>query len=194
MGSTAQHIPDSLIYEKVDGSPIYYKGYRDYLRGDVEMDELMGSSLLQSALITQLLLLLHQHFGDKYFLLSNELGILFKKNSWRSADLAIIEKEKLKGKAFGNKYLDIPPKVVVEIDTKAELSDMEDTFGYYHKKTKQLLAFGVERVVWIFSEQQSVLIAEQNRDWQIIDWDRDFLLIDGLSINISTIVDSLPGE
>ncbi|MCO6478751.1 MAG: Uma2 family endonuclease [Phaeodactylibacter sp.] len=192
MGTAVQEIPKSLIYEMVDGKPIYYKGYEEYLKGNLQIEEIVGSSLLQSAIITGLLVLLYPKYGDKYHLLSNELGILFRKNSWRSADLVIIEKEKLGAKILENKYLDIAPKVVVEIDTKADLSEIEDTFGYYHKKTKQLLSFGVEKVVWIYTDLQSVLIADQE-DWQIIDWDKDFLIMPDLEANISKIVGSLKG-
>lgn len=188
MSTTVQNIPKSLIYEMVDGQPIYYKGYKEYLKGNAQIEELMGSSLLQSAIITQLLVLLHQRFGDKYFFLSNELGILFKKNSWRSADLAIIEKEKIRNKILDNKYLDVPPKIVVEIDTKADLEEVEDTFGYYHKKTKALLAFGIEKVIWIHTDLKSVLIAEKGKSWQIIDWDEDFVLLDDMKINILNIL------
>lgn len=54
MESAIQKIPDSLIYEMVNGSPIYYKGYRDYLNGDKQIEELMGSSILQSLIISRL--------------------------------------------------------------------------------------------------------------------------------------------
>lgn len=192
METVVQDIPKSLIYEMVDGKPIYYKGYKEYLKGNLQIEEIVGSSLLQSAIITGLLVLLHPKYGDKYHLLSNELGILFRKNSWRSADLVIIEKKKLGDKILENKYLDVAPKVVVEIDTKADLSEIEDTFGYYHKKTKQLLSFGVEKVIWVYTELQSVLIADKE-DWQIIDWDKDFLIMPDLEVNISKILKSLKG-
>lgn len=192
MGTAVQEIPNSLIYEMVDGKPIYYKGYKEYLKGKLQIEDVMGSSLLQSAIITGLLVLLYPVYGNKYHLLSNELGILFKKNSWRSADLVIIEKEKLGEKILQNKYLDIAPKIVVEIDTKADLSEIEDTFGYYHKKTKQLLSFGIEKVIWIYTDLQSVLIADKD-DWQIIDWNKGFFILDDLEVNISKIVESLKG-
>lgn len=190
MGASIQNIPKSLIYEMVDGKPIYYKGYKEYLSGQLQIDELMGSSLLQSAIITRLIVLLYQKFGNKYHLLSNELGILLEKKSWRAADLAIIKKEKLGNKILENKYLEIAPEIVVEIDTKADLSEIEDTFGYYHKKTKQLLSFGIKKVIWIYTDLKSVLIAE-GEDWQIIDWNKSFILIEDLEINILQIVESL---
>jgi hypothetical protein len=74
MSTSVQKIPKELIYEIVDGTPIYFKGYREYLDGKVPMEALMGSSLLQSALITHLLVILFEKFGDKYHVLSNEIG------------------------------------------------------------------------------------------------------------------------
>jgi len=93
MSVSVQNIPKSLIYEMVDGVPIYYKGYKDYLNGIKNLDEIMGSSLLQSALagliVARLNMLLTQHYGQKYLVLTNELGILFKKKSWRSGFIRI---------------------------------------------------------------------------------------------------------
>jgi len=85
MSVSVQNIPKHLIYEMVDGVPIYYKGYRDYLDDAEQSDETPASGLLQSALTaliaTRLNLLLAEHYGKKYLVLGNELGILFKKKS-----------------------------------------------------------------------------------------------------------------
>jgi hypothetical protein len=35
-------IPDALIYEIVDGRPIYYKGYRDVLSGKTNLESAMS--------------------------------------------------------------------------------------------------------------------------------------------------------
>lgn len=54
MKSTAQIIPESLIYEMVKGKPIYYKNYKEFLSGNKQIEELIGSSLIQSRIITRL--------------------------------------------------------------------------------------------------------------------------------------------
>lgn len=59
--------------------------------------------------------------GKNYLVLTNEIGLQFKEKGWRAADIAIIETEKLKGIKRTIKYLSLPPKVVIEIDTKAEM-------------------------------------------------------------------------
>lgn len=48
MESAVKAIPEVLVYEMVDGKPICYKGYKDYLSGDKQIDELMGSGYLQA--------------------------------------------------------------------------------------------------------------------------------------------------
>ena len=200
MSASVQSIPKHLIYEMVDGVPIYYKGYRDYLNGIEQPNEVIGSSLLQSALavliVTQLNVLLAKHYGKKYLVLGNELGILFKKESWRAADVGIVEHDRVKTllKELNNEYIKTPPKIVIEIDTKADLSDLENSFGYYQKKTKELLDFGVERVIWIYTDTQTVMLAEQGQPWQLQEWTESFEVMENVVLNISELMKELFGE
>lgn len=197
MSVLVQNIPKHLIYEMIDGVPIYYKGYRDYLNGTKQLNELGGSSLLQSVLATliatRLNLLLAQHYGKKYLVLGNELGILFKKKSWRAADVGIVEHDKVKTllKELNNEYIKTPPKIVIEIDTKADLSDFDNSFGYYQKKTKELLDFGVERVIWIYTDTQTVMLAEQGQPWQLQEWTESFEVMENVVLNVSDLMKEL---
>ncbi len=44
-----QHkIPDKLIYETIDGKPVYYKGYQDVIKLIKQFEEIMGSSKLMN--------------------------------------------------------------------------------------------------------------------------------------------------
>lgn len=104
MGTTVKDIPHSLIYEMEDGVPVYYQGYQEYLKGEKPIEDIMGSSLLQSAIIGKILLLMHAKFGDRFLYLTNEVGIQLSKNSWRAADVAVIDRKRLKGKKLSNEY------------------------------------------------------------------------------------------
>jgi hypothetical protein len=57
-------------------------------------------------------------------------------------------------------------------------------------KTKKLLNFGVEKVVWVFSEYQKVMIAVPNGDWITRDWDKDIEILDGDSVNLAELFKS----
>jgi hypothetical protein len=52
--------------------------------------------------------------------------------------------------------------VVIEVDIKADTEDEEkDSFNYVNKKTEELLAFGIKKVIWIFTDSEKVLLAEK---------------------------------
>lgn len=50
----AKAIPESLIYEIIDGKPFYYDGYKDVLANKKTSEEIMGASGLQSFIIQYL--------------------------------------------------------------------------------------------------------------------------------------------
>ena len=166
MKNIAKEVPEHLVYEMIDGKPIYYKGFRQFLQKENINEDAIGSSLLQSTIISKLVILLHNKIGSNHHVLTNELGLLFSKGSWRAADIAIYEKSRLDISKADNKYVEVPPKIVIEVDTKADIESIKDTFAYYNEKTEQLLDFGVERVIWIFTAPKKVLFAEQGQNYQ----------------------------
>lgn len=160
----------SLVYEMWDGKPVYYAGYEDVLKGTKTVEQLMSSSILQSLLASRLIVHLSSTLDmDLYAVLGNELGVQFKKGDWRACDVAIFTLQQLEGEDW-NKYAWVPPKVAIEIDTKANLSHVDSEFDYYEQKTSKLLEFGVEKVIWLFTKSRKVWIAEPGKDWLIRDW------------------------
>ena len=191
MGATkTATIPKSLIYEMIDGKPLYYQGYRDVLAGTKNPEAVMGSSKIQAYLVGELLFFLRSILGQDYFLFTNELGVLFRKGSWRATDIALVKK----GRKFelDDKYLQIPPDVVFVIDTKGELMDLERPFDYFLNKTDDLLDFGVGTVVWVFTDTRKVLLARPNQDWIIRNWEHDLEVMPGVVINIGKFLAEFP--
>jgi len=190
MASIARKISESLIYEVIDGKPIYYRGYKDYLNGTKELEEIMGSSYIQSLVITNLVYFLITKLDKKYQVLTSEVGLQFQEKRKRAADIAIFEKSALKAVQDPNKYLSIPPKIVIEVDIKADLEDIKDPFSYFHKKTDELLTNGVYKVIWIFTDSRKVMVSEERTNWPIYDWSNDIEIVDGLMINIEEIINT----
>lgn len=62
------------------------------------------------------------------------------------------------------KYVDVPPKVVIEVDVKVK---KEGEITYVFSKTKQLFDFGVERVIWVVSDLKQVLIFNKGIDFVV---------------------------
>jgi len=182
-------IPKVLIYEMRKGSPIYYRNYDKVLSGEKQLEEVMGSSGLQSWLIELIVWFLHQKIKrKKYQVLFNEVGYKFTPKSWYNLDIGIWEKEKVKPFLKKDKIVTIAPKVVIEIDTKADLRKFDNPQDYFHRKTQDLLDHGVEKVVWIFTKDKKIWIAEKGKPWLIVDWDYEIPVLEGISFNLKELM------
>lgn len=179
-----QEIPESLIYEVMDGEPLYYRGYKDVLNSKKSLDDIMGSSGLQSFIIQYILEILYVKVGRKmYHFLTNEVGTHLGKKDNLSGDIYVYEKSKLTPAEINEKYINVPAKIAVEIDSKIDISKEKD-LDYVNIKTQKLLNFGVEKVIWIFTGSQKVMVSEQNKDWLTKDWNQEIELLDGYFFNI----------
>jgi Uma2 family endonuclease len=179
-----QQIPEYLIYELIDGKPIHYKGYQEVLAGDKTFSEIMGSSSLQSFIITYLVLSIGKVIDeDLYTLLTSEAGIHLSKNTNLAGDILIFDAKTFTIDDIDEHYVQTPPKIVLEIDITADPSDI-DPDNYIHQKTQKLLDFGVEKVIWITTKTKKVIVATQGEDWQIKDWHKEVMVMDGISFNI----------
>ena len=178
------NIPEALIYEVMDGQPLYYKGYKDVLNKKKSLDDIMGSSTLQSFIINYLLRFIFKNLNEKKYLsLTNELGLHVGKKTNFSGDINIFDRLILTSEKINKNYSDVPPLIVCEVDSKIDISNNKD-LDYVNIKTQKLLNFGVEKVIWIFSESQKVMIAQKDTDWLTKDWNQDIELLDGYLFNI----------
>lgn len=193
-GIQTKKIPEFLIYEMDEGNPIYYRGYQDVLNNTKTPEEIMGSSILQALLIELIKDFLKPLLGKKFVVLASELGLQFAKKSWRNVDIAVFRKKDLLQVGIKDKYSEIPPLLAIEIDTKAALEDFTHPEQYYHTKTDQLLDFGAGQVLWIFTASEKFMLAERGKRWETGNWEEDFTLLSGISINIRRLLDDFMEE
>ena len=194
MEPTVQTIPESLVYEITDQGPIYYKGYEEYLDGTKTLEEIMGSSILQSFVVTDLVYSLISGISKEYKVLSSKLGIQLAKGKHRSADIAIVRRDQITKVKDKRKYLGFPPEAVIEVDIKADLKTVEgmpDSLGYINEKTEELFRFGVKKVIWVLTDTEKVIVAEAGHAWMFIDWHEDIPVIEDCRVNVKAIVDEI---
>ncbi len=186
--STSKKIPRSLIYEEMDGEPIYYRGYQDVLNKNKTLDDIMGSSSLQAVIIKVLLKYLYTNVDEQqYEIFTNETGLHLAKGNNLASDIAIYDTALLKGFKYDEHYFKIPPTVGIEVDIKADLSVMKwET--YVKRKTEKLHRFGVQRVIWILSATQQVITTEPNQDWIIRDWHKPLEILPDHIINLGDML------
>ncbi len=186
-GKKASEVPDALMYEMDNGVPIYYRGYKEVLAGKKSFDAVTGLTLVQSYVIAKILKLLFRQLPDTHYeVLSSELGLQLDCDSWRVCDLAIYPSGSLDEAQYNDEYAPIPPKVFIQVDTKA---NPESGQQYCHRKTDQLLRFGVEKIIWIYTrEPRKIMIAAPNADWRITDWTSEIELLPGTSFRLSDLM------
>lgn len=181
-------IPESFIYEMMDGKPLYYKGYKQAIKHAQPAESIMGASSLQSVLLTFFLRLVFKTFPEKYFeVFTGEPGLHLNLRNNLSGDLLIYHKKDFPTSKISKKYADVPAFIHIEIDIQAELEHMTET-GYIKNKTQKLLDFGTGKVIWIFTSIKKVMVAAPNEDWRWIDWNKDIELNNGQTFNIGKFI------
>jgi Uma2 family endonuclease len=180
-----RRIPDYLVKEVIDGIAFYYPGYKDVLSKKKTKADIMGWSGLQGVIVGYFTRLLTMLDRKKYWAFPGETGnhLGFRNNL--SLDLAIFERSVLTPDKITTKYIDVPASCVIEIDVQAAWEDdnMND-MAFIDLKTRKLFEFGTQKLIWVLSRSQKVLVAEPGQDWTIIDWNKDIELLDGLIFNI----------
>lgn len=169
-----------LVRETLDGRPLYYADYQTVLAGRKTAEEIMGSSSLQWVLVGYFMEFMILNLDrKKYWFATNEAGVHLDHRNNLVHDVAIYEKAVLPPTQINARYVQVPAKVVIEIDVRIDLQDQSDS-NYVNRKTRKLLDFGTEKVIWIFTDSQQVLVAERGADaWLTMDWHRPLELLDG---------------
>jgi Putative restriction endonuclease len=180
-------VPPSLVWEVINGKPYYRKGYKEVLRKLKTVDEIMGTSSWQSLLCDHITRLLHRHLDEnKYDVMINELGLHIEKGDNVSTDISIVPR--LSSEQINKKYINFAPKIVIEVDLDIDTEDVNE-LEYLHNKTQKLLDFGVEKVIWVLTFSQKVIVATQEEDWLTSNWNRNIEIIDGIQFNIQNYLD-----
>jgi Uma2 family endonuclease len=183
----AQQIPSYLIYETLNGRPLYRKGYKEVLAKRKTPGEIMGCSDLQAIIVSTLHAYLYNHINRKaYWVVTNEPGLHLKLGDNLSNDIALYEKEKVTVKG---KFFDVAPRVVVEVDIKVDLEAfpaMEQ--DYIYAKTQAMLNFGTERVIWITTQSRKVFVATQGENWLTLNWDATVPVLDTVTLNVAALL------
>ncbi|TAD82034.1 MAG: Uma2 family endonuclease [Bacteroidetes bacterium] len=172
-------VPSYLVYEVMDGTPLYYKGYKDVLCNKKTPEEIMGASSLQAVLISYIMQTILQFLNTKvYRVLVSEPGLHIDHRNNLSGDLLIYHKQTLTPSKINTHYADVPAFIHIEVDIAADLNQGSD-HEYVSKKINKLHAFGTHKVIWVFTASQKVLVAHAGQDWLWIDWNKTVEIMEG---------------
>lgn len=183
--SKKQRIPAFLVKEELDGVLLYYKGYREVLKGNKKLEDIMPSSGIHALIVTYLTLLLGARLDHSlYRVLTGEVGNMAGPKKRSGLDVAIFEKKILTPDKINRHFTSVPPKIVLEVDVDVESENLTQE-EIVHLRTRKLLESGVEKVIWIFTLSQMIMVAEKGKDWLTFGWDREVEILDGVTFNIA---------
>ena len=185
-------VPRALVYEMRRGRPIYYRDYEKVLRGELPLEAVMGSSVLQSLLIDLIVRFFHKMLDvTRYLVLYNEIGFKMAPRTWRNLDIAVFERQALEAEGLPDRMTTVPPLLVIEVDTKADLSRYEGQMEWYiREKVDDLLAAGVKQVVWFTTRDRRVLDARPDQAWVLDRWTRPVpLVVEDLTLHLPTLLE-----
>lgn len=182
-------VPDYLIYELLDGIPLFYAGYEQVLKKQKTLEDIKGYGSLQWVLLTLIADSLRPRLDEQFILLQGEGGLHLSPRTNLSLDLAIYDRSQLAFDKLQNKYFDFPPKVIIEVDTKAHAPEFVIP-NYYQVKTQRLLDFGVEQIIWVFTTPRKITVAQNKGPWLTVNWNDDIKVM-GHTLNLQSLVDQL---
>lgn len=186
----SRKVPSSLIYEEINGTPYYYKGYRSVLSRQKTQEEIMGASALQSAIVSLLIHVLYKFLPfDDYLIATNEPGLHLAVGNNLSNDIAVFDQHALPT-PLDDKYFSVPPRVVIEIDVKIELPANVSETEYVYDKTQKMLDFGVQKVIWILTKTRKTLIAQPDQHWILTNWDDIIEILPGCTVDLLPLLKS----
>ncbi|MEY4540383.1 MAG: hypothetical protein RLZZ306_2140 [Bacteroidota bacterium] len=177
-------VPSYLVKEILDDMPVFYKGYKAVLRKEKTIEDIMGASGLQIFIVRYLFRLLDRNLDDNlFYVFTGEGGLHLSKGTNLSGDVLVFDKQTLTPDLIDTHYLNIPPLIDIEIDVEIDNTTFSD-FDYIQRKTDNLLKFGTQKVIWILTKTQKIIVAESNKDWLMIDWQKDVEIINGITFNV----------
>ena len=187
--SNSQNTADCLIYEIIDRKPVYFKGYQDTLSGEKQVGEITGSSMLRSYILTNITAKIFNFLADDLFTILTHTNLYLDKSNNLAGDILIFDNDILKSETIDEHYADVPPKIAIEVDVTADTTEVGGVDGYIYKKVRKMLDFGIEKVIWINTFTKTILIADSNKDaWLVENWEKDIEIMEGLTINIPTML------
>lgn len=182
-----QPVPSYLIYETLNGKPLYRKGYKDVLAKRKTPGEIMGCSDLQAIIVSTLHLYLGPLINRKrYWIVTNEPGLHIGFGDNLANDIAFYEKDKV---TVRGKFFNVAPQVAIEVDIKID-TEVSPASGldYIHQKTQAMFDFGTERVIWITTESRKVIVATKGENWITYDWNQTIPVIDDVMLNVAAVL------
>ena len=186
-------IPEYLVKETIDGIPFYYAGFRSVINKNKTKTDIMADSGLQSDIKAFLMALLLQKLDlQRFKVYLGEVGSHLDHRNNLALDLAIFDRQHLTAKKINLKYVDVAPKIVIEVDVRVELEDKKAAIfdEFVLRKVHKLHEFGTEKIIWIFTKSKTIIVATPGNSWGVFELKDDVEIMEGIQFNLGKYLES----
>jgi Uma2 family endonuclease len=167
-----------FTYEDLDHLP---EGNYEIIDG--ERRDMSPTGAIHGKIEFKLAKLLENYFGMKGHVLVGEVGVVIKRFPLqvRAADVVYISKTKLQVLPRG--MLETAPDLIIEIVSP------DNTIYEMTEKVKDYLSIGVDRVILIDPQAESVSIYQSGRrEVSLYSFDEEFQLIDEVKVKLKEVL------
>lgn len=167
-----------FTYEDLDRLP---EGNYEIIDG--ERRDMSPTGAIHGKIESGLAKLLMDYFGMKGHVMVGEVGVVINKSPLRvrAADVVYINKTKLQVLPKG--MLETPPDLIIEIISP------DNTYYEMTEKVKDYLSIGVDRVILVDPQAESVSIYQSGkREVSLYSFDEEFQLIDEVKVKLKDII------
>jgi hypothetical protein len=180
---------EDLIYEIIDGKPIFYSKAHTVMQELLLVDELKFSESSQPGVLSAISQFLWDNLPEsEYQIFTNGVGYEPDDSNHLELDIAVCRQAAMKGQSL-TKPLKVAPELVVLKDSVAGIDDPSRLLGYFHEKIKKIMDYGTQRLVWINTISQTITIAEQdNAHWRTVDWEEEMAWIFDLRLSLEDVL------
>ncbi|MCI5084183.1 MAG: hypothetical protein MRY78_20955 [Saprospiraceae bacterium] len=179
---------EDLIYEVIDGKPVFYSKAHTVMQELLLVDELKFSESSQPGVLSAISQFLWDNLPeDEYQIFTNGIGYEPDSENHLVLDIAVCDKEKMEGQNL-SKALQVAPELVILKDSVAGIDDPTRLLGYFHDKIRKLIDHGTERVIWINTISQLMTVADDDGNWYTVDWEEEIEWINGLEMTLEDML------
>lgn len=182
-------VPENLVREEFNRRKWYFKGYKSVLQKQKHASEITGNNSKIAVLIPLIAFNIGNLINKKEYITAiNEPGLEINKKTRLVNNLAIYRKSDV---TISNKYFDVPPRLVIEVDIKVDFSEVDEEhkdFEYVLEKSQVMIDFGVERIIWISTSTKKIMVFSKTERWYITNFDETVSLFDGHELNLAQLL------
>jgi hypothetical protein len=140
--------------------------------------------LIKSIIVGLISMSITNRINRKKYTLALYAGIDIDENTEVTFSISVFHKE---GLVIDNHYFKVAPKIAIEVDIMVDL-DPDDHVDNVMEKAQKLIDFGTEKVIWVRTQNKTIIVFSKTETWTIVNFNTDIVVIDDCVLNLAQLL------